>query len=106
MTSPGSSLLLSRDGYPSAYVQGSWEGLPFLTPDLGVADFSLMPQWGQQTQWGSTMASQYQSGQALGELLDIRGQKVDVLELKGSSLKQAGIGGIWTIQVPVNRRCA
>ncbi|MEJ6738019.1 MAG: TonB-dependent receptor [Cryomorphaceae bacterium] len=97
MTSPGSSLLLSRDGYPSAYVQGSWEGLPFLTPDLGVADFSLMPQWGQQTQWGSTMASQYQSGQALGELLDIRGQKVDVLELKGSSLKQAGIGGIWTI---------
>ncbi len=97
MTSPGSSLLLSRDGYPSAYVQGSWEGLPFLTPDLGVADFSLMPQWGQQSLWASTLASQYQSGQALGELLDIRGQKSDVLELKGSTLKQAGIGGIWTL---------
>ena len=97
MTSPGASLLLSRDGYPSAYVQGSWEGLPLLTPDLGVADFSLLPQWGQQRTWGSPLASQYQSGQALGELLDVRGQSEDVLELKGSSLKGAGIGGIWTL---------
>lgn len=97
MTSPGASLLLSRDGYPSAYVQGSWEGLPLLTPDLGVADFSLLPQWGQQRTWGSAMASQYQSGQALGELLDLRGQSNDLLELNGSSLKGAGAGGIWTL---------
>ena len=97
MTSPGASLLLSRDGYPSAYIQGSWEGLPLLTPDLGVADFSLLPQWGQQRSWGSHLASQYQSGQALGELLDVRGQPEDVLELKGSSLKGAGLGGIWTL---------
>lgn len=97
MTSPGASLLLSRDGYPSAYVQGSWEGLPLLAPDLGVADFSLLPQWGQARSWGTALASQYQSGQALGELLDVRGQGTDVLELKGSSLKAAGIGGIWTV---------
>ena len=97
MTSPGGSLLLSRDGYPTAYVQGSWEGLPLLTPDLGVADFSLLPHWGQQRTWGSPLASQYQSGQALGELLDVRGQSKDLLELKGSSLKGAGIGGIWTL---------
>ena len=97
MTSPGASLLLSRDGYPSAYVQGSWEGLPLLTPDLGVADFSLLPQWGQQRTWGNALASQYQSGQALGELLAVRGQSEDVLELRGSSLKAAGVGGIWTL---------
>jgi hypothetical protein len=97
MTSPGASLLLSRDGYPSAYVQGSWEGLPLLTPDLGVADFSLLPQWGQERTWGNALASQYQSGQALGELLDVRGQSEDVLELRGSSLKGAGVGGIWTL---------
>ncbi len=97
MTSPGASLLLSRDSYPSAYVQGSWEGLPLLTPDLGVADFSLLPQWGQQRTWGNALASQYQSGQALGELLDVRGQSEDVLELRGSSLKGAGVGGIWTL---------
>lgn len=97
MTSPGGSLLLSRDGYPSAYVQGTWEGLPLLTPDLGVADFSLLPQWGQQRAWGNTLSAQYQSGQALGEVLNARGASQDILELKASTLKSAGVGGIWTL---------
>ena len=97
MTSPGASLLLSRDGYPGAYVQGTWEGLPLLTPDLGVADFSLLPQWGQTSSWASTLSAQYQSSNSIGEILDVRSSGPDHLELRGSSLKGAGVGGRWTL---------
>ena len=85
MTSPGASLLLSRDGYPGAYVQGTWEGLPLLTPDLGVADFSLLPQWGQTSSWASTLSAQYQSSNSIGEILDVRSSGPDHLELPRSS---------------------
>ena len=97
MTSPGASILLSRDGYPGAYVQGTWEGLPMITPDLGVADFSLLPQWGQSAAWAPAMSAQYQSSNAIGDILDVRSGGRDHVELRGSSLKGAGIGGRWTL---------
>ncbi len=102
MTAPGSSLILSRDGYPGAYVQGTWEGLPLLTPDLGVADFSLLPQWGQQSGWASPLSAQFQGSNALGDVLDVRTGGPDHVALQGSSLKGAGIGGLWTLPSSTN----